>query len=44
MSTKNDFKYAHIQTFKEKVFSIVSNQIVLSPQIQADSYAPVFYL
>ena len=44
LSTKNDFKYAYIQTFKESIFSSASNQIVLSPQIQADSYAPVFYM
>ena len=44
LSTKNDFKYAYIQTFKESIFSSASNQIVLSPQIQADNYAPVFYM
>jgi len=44
LSTKNDYKYGIIQSFKDNIFSTYSNQIVLSPQIQADSYAPVFYM
>jgi hypothetical protein len=40
----NDYLYARIRSFKEKLFSTYSHQIVLSPQVVADNIAPSLYL
>jgi len=40
----NDYLYVTIQSFKENIFSTRSNQILLSPQIEADNLAPELYL
>jgi hypothetical protein len=37
---KNDFYYAKLNSFKDNIISTISNQILLSPQTQADNYAP----
>jgi hypothetical protein len=41
---KNDYIYATIQSFKEKLFSTYSKQIVLSPQVESDNIAPSLFL
>jgi hypothetical protein len=38
---KNDFYYAKLNSFQDNIVSTISNQILLSPQIQADNYAPL---
>lgn len=40
LNRENDYLYAKIKSFKNNIFSTNSNQIVLSPQIEADRYAP----
>lgn len=40
----NDYLYAYIQSFSENIFSVESNQILLSPQKEADNIAPELYL
>jgi hypothetical protein len=40
----NDYLYATIQSFKNNIFSTYSNQILLSPQKEADNIAPELYL
>lgn len=39
-SVENDFYYARIQSFDQSIFSTFSQQILLSPQTQADTLAP----
>lgn len=41
---KNDFYYAKIRSFKDELFSTYSKQILLSPQLESDSYAPEIIL
>jgi hypothetical protein len=43
-SINNDFYYAKIKWFKDEIIWTISNQILLSPQIQADNYAPELIL
>jgi hypothetical protein len=38
--TENDFYYGRISTFKENIFGTFSRQILLSPQIYSDTFAP----
>jgi hypothetical protein len=40
LNKNNDFYYAKIKWFKKNLFSTTSNQILLSPQIQADINSP----
>lgn len=40
VSRDNDYYYWKISSFKENINSTLSNQILLSPQLQADSNAP----
>lgn len=40
VNTPNDYYYAKIHTFKDNEFSTLSNQILLSPQFEADRTAP----
>ena len=40
----NDYLYAYIQWFAENIFSTESNQILLSPQKEADNIAPELFL
>jgi hypothetical protein len=44
LNMKNDYIYATIRSFKEKLFSTYSKQIVLSPQFEADNIAPSLFL
>jgi hypothetical protein len=44
LNMKNDYIYATIRSFKEKIFSTYSKQIVLSPQFEADNIAPSLFL
>jgi hypothetical protein len=37
---ENDFYYSKISGFKNNIFSTVSAQEIMSPQIQADTKAP----
>lgn len=39
-SRNNDFYYSKISSFKNNINSTISNQILLSPQIQADNISP----
>ncbi|MDD2907859.1 MAG: VCBS repeat-containing protein [Candidatus Gracilibacteria bacterium] len=39
-SRKNDFYYSKVLGFKNNINSTISNQILLSPQIQADNNSP----
>jgi heat shock protein HspQ len=40
LNRDNDFYYAKIRWFKQNIFSTVSNQILLSPQAEADIISP----
>jgi hypothetical protein len=40
----NDYLYATLQSFKNNIFSSYSNQILLSPQKEADNIAPELHL
>jgi len=40
VGVENDFYYATIQSFANNKFSSLSNQILLSPQKQADKNSP----
>ena len=44
LNMDNDYLYAYIQSFSENIFSTLSNQIVLSPQKEADDIAPELHL
>ena len=44
LNMDNDYLYATIQSFKNNIFSTYSNQILLSPQKEADNIAPELYL
>jgi len=40
----NDFYYARIHSFHENISSTLSKQILLSPQVQSDTFAPQIWL
>jgi hypothetical protein len=44
LNMDNDYLYATIQSFKNNIFSTYSNQILLSPQKEADNIAPELYI
>ena len=44
LNMDNDYLYAILQSFHANIYSTYSNQIVLSPQKQADNIAPELYL
>jgi hypothetical protein len=36
----NDYYYSRLQSFRNNIFSTKTSQVLLSPQIQADRFAP----
>jgi hypothetical protein len=40
LSVPNDYLYSRLSSFKDNIFSTKTSQILLSPQIASDKYAP----